>query len=130
MYNQQDKTPLPHEAYILAPVLSMEKHKTWRQKGPGFWVGSAPTLAGSSCQNYYAFYVLSGTHSAASLTSLTGAKIKKKIAILVWWLKAQVSESKGSRYKSQFCHAPWASFMTCLRLSFLTRKIDKIMYIS
>lgn len=130
MYNQQDKNPLPHEAYILEPVLSVEKHKTWRQKGPGFWVGLALTLARSSCQNYYAFYVLSGTHSAASLTSLTDAKIKKKIAILVWWLKAQVSESKGSRFKSQFCHTPWASFMTCLSLSFLTRKIDKRMYIS
>lgn len=33
--------------------------------------------------------MLPGTHSVASLTSLTDAKIKK-IAILLWWLRAQV----------------------------------------
>lgn len=45
--------------------------------------------------------MLYGTHRAASLTSLTDAEIKKKIAILVWWSRVQVFESKGSRFKSQ-----------------------------
>lgn len=28
--NQQDKSPLPQEAYILEPKLSLEEHRTWR----------------------------------------------------------------------------------------------------
>lgn len=85
---EQDRSPL---LYILH-LCSLWKCKELGDKGlAGFWVGSAPPLAGgpqSELLGVSAFYMLYEIHSAASLNSLTDAKIKRKIAISVWWLWA------------------------------------------